>query len=175
MGRPLLKPFLRIALTALVGLVCGYGLRGLGVPAPLYAGQFIWGLVAGCVIPATQTYLGTPRWFHKFIVLGLATLIGGSLSVEVLRQAIGWWPTVLAMIVATLIATVLGLAYLYGVLRVQAALAESPICFARGAGGYCSGGPRIYRSRLSGGLGAFMPCGNGVCFHAPTAGRCGRA
>lgn len=105
----------RIALTTLVGLTCGYGLKQIGAPAPYMLGSLFGAWLLGALVPRTQAYLGTPRWFHKFIVLGLATLIGGTLSVEVLRQAIGWWPTVLAMIGATLIATLLGLIYLRGI------------------------------------------------------------
>ena len=109
------QDLIRVALTAAVGLICGYGFREIGAPAPYMLGSLFgaWGL--GLLVPQTQNLLGTPRWFHKFIVLGLATLIGGTLSVEVLRQAIGWWPTVLAMMLSTLIATVLGLIYLRGI------------------------------------------------------------
>ena len=105
----------RIALTALVGLGCGFGLSRLGAPAPYMLGSLFgaWGL--GALVPQAQTYLGTPRWFHKFIVLGLSTLIGGALSIDVLRQALGWWPTVLAMMASTLIATLLALIYLRGI------------------------------------------------------------
>lgn len=119
----------RIGLTALVGLVCGYGLSQAGAPAPYMLGSLFGAWLLGALLPVTQAYLGTPRWFHKFIVLGLATLIGGTLSVEVLRQALSWWSTVLAMILATLIATLLGLAYLRGYRRqpmAQALLSALP-------------------------------------------------
>ena len=119
----------RIALTALVGLVGGYGLQRIGAPAPFMLGSLFGAWLLGAFVPQTQAYLGTPRWFHKFIVLGLATLIGGTLSVEVLRQALGWWPTVLAMMGATLIATVAGLIYLRGLRKqpmAQAMLSALP-------------------------------------------------
>ena len=119
----------RLTLTALVGLVAGYGLKHIGAPAPYMLGSLFGAWLLGVLVPATLPYLGTPRWFHKFIVLGLATLIGGSLTAEVLGQAPQWWPTVLAMIGATLMATCLGLLYLRGLRRqpmAQALLSALP-------------------------------------------------
>ena len=119
----------RIILTALVGLSCGYGLKQVGAPAPYMLGSLFGAWLLGALVPAALPYLGTPRWFHKFIVLGLATLIGGSLTAEVLGQALKWWPTVLAMIGATIIATALGLIYLRGIRRqpmAQAMLSALP-------------------------------------------------
>lgn len=116
--KPLLKDHLsRIIITAVVGIAGGTCMRALGAPAPYMLGSLFGAWLVGAFVPVTQQYLGTPRWFYKFIVLGLATLIGGTLSVDVFRQAVAWWPSVLAMIAATITATTLGLLYLRGIRR----------------------------------------------------------
>ena len=113
----------RIALTALVGLGGGSALSLVGAPAPYMLGSLFGAWMLGRLVPATQPWLGTPHPFHKAIVLGLATLIGGTLSVEILGQAWSWGPTVAAMIGATILATALGYGYLRAYRRLPKAQA----------------------------------------------------
>ena len=56
--------------------------------------------------------MGIPRWIHVPVILGLGVLMGGMFSPEVLESAVSWIPTVLAMLVITVIATLTGFLFL---------------------------------------------------------------
>lgn len=70
----------------------------------------VW--MTGAALPPLRPHLGVARWFHVPVVLGLGTMIGAAFTSQLLSQALHWWPTVLAMVLATMVATAIGWTYL---------------------------------------------------------------
>ena len=90
------------------GLICKY----LGLPAPFLLGSLfgVW-FMGGAVAPIRAS-LGVPRWFHIPVVLGLGTLIGGNFGPDIFTHMNSWAATVIAMVAATILATLAGLFFL---------------------------------------------------------------
>lgn len=86
--------------------------KHLGVPAPYMLGSMFGVWTVSSVIKPIRPYIGIPRWFHVFVVLGIAVLIGAMFSPDTLNQMLNWIITVAAMLVSTVIATAAGFYYL---------------------------------------------------------------
>ncbi len=108
----LLRDLARLALTLGVALAAGWLFRLLRVPAPFMLGAVFGVWIAGALLRPLQPHLGVARWFHIPVVLGLGTMIGAAFSSRLLGHALDWWPTVLAMVIATALATAVGFTYL---------------------------------------------------------------
>jgi len=106
-----------IAVTA--GLFCQY----LGLPAPFLLGSLFGVWCVGTTVSPVQNNLGVPRWFHVPVVLGLGTLIGGNFSPDTIPQMHNWATTIMAMIAATILATLAGLFFLIRIRRYDFTLA----------------------------------------------------
>ena len=106
-----------ISITA--GLICQY----LGLPAPFLLGSLfgVW-FIGGAVAPIRAS-LGVPRWFHIPVVLGLGTLIGGNFGPDIFSQMNSWAATVIAMVAATVLATLAGLFFLIRIRKYDFTLA----------------------------------------------------
>jgi len=70
----------------------------------------VWAISS--IVRPIRPYIGIPRWFHVFVVLGIAVLIGAMFSPDTLNQMLNWIITVSAMLVSTIIATAVGTWYL---------------------------------------------------------------
>lgn len=101
-----------LLITASLALAAGWILSKLRLPAPYLMGSVFGVWLAGALLPPLRAHLGVARWFHVPVVLGLGTMIGAAFNAQLLSQALHWWPTVLAMILATAIATAIGWTYL---------------------------------------------------------------
>lgn len=101
------------------GLICQY----LGLPAPFLLGSLfgVW-LIGGAVAPIRAS-LGVPRWFHIPVVLGLGTLIGGNFGPDIFTHMSSWAATVIAMVAATILATLAGLFFLIRIRKYDFTLA----------------------------------------------------
>jgi len=103
---------LRLGLTLAVAMLCGWLLTKLHIPAPYLLGSLlgVWafGKLARGPIPKPQV----PRWFHITVVLGLSVLIGATFNPDILHNASVWTTSVLAMLLATVLATSGGYLYL---------------------------------------------------------------
>ena len=84
----------------------------LGVPAPYLLGSLFGVWAVSALIKPARVYLDTPRWFHRLVVLGLGVLIGAMFGPETLEQAVRWGLTVAGMLGATIVATLIGYAFL---------------------------------------------------------------
>lgn len=108
----LLEDAKRLLLTGGLALAAGWAFSQLRVPAPYMMGSVFGVWIAGSLVRPLRGHLGIARWFHVPVVLGLGTMIGAAFNAQLLSQALHWWPTVLAMIFATAIATAIGWIYL---------------------------------------------------------------
>ncbi len=107
-----LEDLKRLLITGGIALAAGWVFSNLRVPAPYMMGSVFGVWLIGGLLPGLQPHLGIARWFHVPVVLGLGTMIGAAFNAQLLSQALHWWPTILAMIVATTIATAIGWSYL---------------------------------------------------------------
>lgn len=80
----------RLALTLGLALMAGWIFRQLRVPAPYMLGAVCGVWLAGSLLPALQSQLQVPRWFHVPVVLGLGTMIGAAFSARLLGHALDW-------------------------------------------------------------------------------------
>ena len=110
--RPLLLDIQNIVVTFTVAMTTGYAFQQLGLPAPFLLGSLFGVWVIGSMVGPIRRRLGVPRWLHIPVVLGLGTLIGANFRPDVLLHISAAAVTVTAMFVATILATLAGLAYL---------------------------------------------------------------
>ncbi len=107
-----LRDCTRLALTLGLALATGWLFQRLGLPAPYILGAVFGVWLFGSLAPALRPKLGVARWFHVPVVLGLGTMIGAAFSSGLLGHALDWWPTLIAMALATTLATAAGYSYL---------------------------------------------------------------
>ena len=96
------------------GIAAAFGLlfKTFNAPAPFLLGSLFGVWLSGAMIKPLGQIMGIPRWIHVPVILGLGVLMGGMFSPEVLESAVSWIPTVLAMLVITVIATLTGFLFL---------------------------------------------------------------
>lgn len=99
--------------TFAVALGSGVLLKALGTPVPYLLGSLfgVW-LLGGLVRPA-RDYLTIPRWLHISVTLGMGVLVGAMFDPDIAGRIARWSLTVAGMLVATLLATAAGFAYLH--------------------------------------------------------------
>ena len=102
----------RLAVTFAVALASGWGFLQIGLPAPYLMGSLFGVWIGGGLVTRLQPHLGVARWFHKPVVLGLGVLIGATFNQSVLAQAEKWSLTLVAMVLTTLVVTVIGYQFL---------------------------------------------------------------
>ena len=110
--RPMLSDIRNIIVTAGIAFATGYVFKLLGLPAPFLLGSLFGVWMIGAAVAPIRTCVGIPRWLHVPVVLGLGTLIGANFRADVLAHIGSSGITVVAMFVATILATLAGLAYL---------------------------------------------------------------
>lgn len=103
---------IQLITTFSVALASGWLCLTLNMPAPYLMGSLFGVWIAGSNLPRLQPFLGVARWFHKPVVLGLGTLIGGTFTTEILDQIGKWQLTVITMIITTVAVTALGFFFL---------------------------------------------------------------
>ncbi|MEK9718128.1 MAG: AbrB family transcriptional regulator [Candidatus Puniceispirillum sp.] len=108
----LLSDILSIGITASIALATGLVFRWLGLPAPFLIGSLFGVWFSGAAIAPLRTRLGIARWLYLPVALGLGTLIGANFRPDVLAHINAAAATVSAMAAATILATLVGLAYL---------------------------------------------------------------
>jgi membrane AbrB-like protein len=84
----------------------------LGAPAPYLLGSMFGVWIASGLVKPLKRYFNIPRWFYITVVLGLGVLVGAMFSPETIDHMLKWVITVSGMLIATIIATFVGYAYL---------------------------------------------------------------
>ncbi len=102
----------QLGITLLVATVVGQTFLQIGVPAPFLLGSMFGVWLLGALNKPLRSYLKVPRWFHISVVLGLGVLVGAMFGPEIFEQAITWAVTLSGMLIATIIATLVGYLYL---------------------------------------------------------------
>lgn len=114
----MLNDLKKILLTFTIGLSVGFVFKQFHIPAPYLVGSLFGTWLVGSfslnyLERLTFIEFGIPRWFHKSTIVGLSVLIGASFSPEILANLSLWTSTVVAMLLATVIATLAGYYYLH--------------------------------------------------------------
>ena len=110
--RPILSDIQNILTTASLAFATGFVFHMFGLPAPFLLGALFGIWITGAAIAPIRKRLGVPRWLHVPMILGLGTVIGSNFRPDVLAHIGSSAITVVAMVTATIIATIAGLAYL---------------------------------------------------------------
>ena len=98
-----------LATTFIIAVTTGLFCQYLDLPAPFLLGSLFGAWCIGAAVTPVQNKLGVPRWFHVPVILGLGTLIGGNFGPDTIPQMHNWATTIIAMIAATILATLAGL------------------------------------------------------------------
>ena len=106
------KDIINLIITLSGATFSGLLFKLAGVPAPYLVGSMFGIWILSAVIKPLAKSFNIPRWFHIFVVLGLAVLIGAMFSPDTLGQMANWITTILVMLVASLVATAVGYYYL---------------------------------------------------------------
>jgi len=101
-----------LGLTIGAALSVGMAFQWINAPAPYLLGSLcgVWGL--GVILKPVRRRLGIPRWLHVPVILGLGVLVGAMFNPAILANITQWFPSVAAMLLATVVATLLGFLYL---------------------------------------------------------------
>ncbi len=110
--RAFLSDIHNIIVTAGLAFATGLAFHMCGLPAPFLLGALFGVWITGAAITPIRTRLGIARWLHVPVVVGLGTVIGSNFRPDVLAHIGSSAITVVAMFLATIIATLAGLAYL---------------------------------------------------------------
>lgn len=102
----------KMLITFAIALVTGWMFLSLNFPAPFLMGSLLGVWMTGVTIPSLRPHLGVARWFHICVVLGLGVFIGSFFRGNIIEQAIKYAPTVIAMIVVTVIVSLIGYFFL---------------------------------------------------------------
>ncbi len=102
----------RFAVTAAIALTAGWLFSLTPIPAPYMMGSVFGVWFVGGLFPGLRPQLHVTRWMFISTVLGLGVLVGAAFTPQILSQAAAWWQTVLAMMVATFVATSVGMIYM---------------------------------------------------------------
>ena len=98
-----------LATTFIIAVTAGQFCQYFGLPAPFLLGSLFGAWCVGASVATVQNNLGVPRWFHVPVILGLGTLIGSNFGPDTIPQMHNWATSMMAMIVATILATLAGL------------------------------------------------------------------
>jgi len=110
-------------ITLLCGLVAGWVLSQFQVPAPYMLGSLFGAWWLGKQAFSFLPKLGVPRWFHVAVILGISTMMGAAFSPDMSENLVLWGGTVVAMLGATVLATMGGYLYLTRVRGYESPLA----------------------------------------------------
>ena len=106
------KDLTPIIVTLLLAFASGTFFKWLAIPAPYLLGSLIGVWFVGSSNKLIGAKLGIPRWFQVSVILGLGTLIGGNFNADTFKQILNWLPSVAAMFIATILATLIGIIFL---------------------------------------------------------------
>ena len=98
-----------LATTFIIAVTAGQFCQYFVLPAPFLLGSLFGAWCVGASVATVQNNLGVPRWFHVPVILGLGTLIGSNFGPDTIPQMHNWATSMMAMIVATILATLAGL------------------------------------------------------------------
>ncbi len=101
-----------LLITVVIALGSGLLLEFLGAPAPYLLGSLFGVWIIGGLVRPLRSRLGIPRWLHVSVTLGMGVLVGAMFDPAVLGKMAEWSVTVVAMMVATILATAVGYIYL---------------------------------------------------------------
>ena len=121
--RPVLSDIQSIFITSSIAVVTGFVFKVFDMPAPFLLGSLFGVWVIGGVIPPMRSRVGIPRWIHVPVILGLGTLIGATFRPNILAEIGSSGITVAAMLLATILATMVGLFYLMRIRRYSVIMA----------------------------------------------------
>ncbi len=102
----------KLAITFALATVASYLCNKIGLPAPFLLGSLFGVWFGGGLFKPLQKQLGVARWIHIPVVLGIASLIGANFKPDIVASAKLWTTTLIAMIIATVLATMLGWLFL---------------------------------------------------------------
>jgi len=104
----LLLELTSLVVTSVIAFATGWLLYQIQFPAPYLLGSLFGVWSFGSVFAASRERLGIPRWFVKPVLLGLGVMMGAMFTPQIATSLIHWWPTVVTMIGATVVATIAG-------------------------------------------------------------------
>ena len=114
---PIANDLRKLAVTFLVAGATGWVFLALNFPAPFLMGSLFGVWFLGGLIPRLQPHLGVARWFHIPVVLGLGVFIGSFFKGDLISRTITYAHTVAAMVVVTIIVTIIGYTFLTRIRR----------------------------------------------------------
>lgn len=91
-ARPDIWP--RPVLALAIGMVSGILANALGVPLPWMIGPMIGNTVSAMA----RAPVAAPVLLRPLVIPVIGVMLGSALSAEILRQAVGWWPSMLLII-----------------------------------------------------------------------------
>ena len=101
----IIKDIRKMAVTFFLAAVTGVLFLELDFPAPFLMGSLLGVWFTGGSIPLLRPHLGVARWFHIPVVLGLGVFIGSYFKGDLIGRTITYAPTVIAMVIVTIIVT----------------------------------------------------------------------
>ncbi len=108
MPHKLFEPIITLGIALIAGLAC----NALNMPAPYLLGSLSGVWLAGVVIKPVRSRLEVPRWLVTVVIVGLGVVIGAIFTPDVMANAARWSITLIAVTVATVIATACGFIHL---------------------------------------------------------------
>jgi len=104
--------FGKLILTFLIAFAAGWFLLKVRAPAPFLMGSLFGVWVFGGLVRPLRRHLGVAKWVYVPVILGLGVMIGENFKAGILEQASHWSLTVTAMILTTLLVSLLGYLFL---------------------------------------------------------------
>ncbi|WP_108662697.1 AbrB family transcriptional regulator [Acuticoccus kandeliae] len=118
------------ALTFAVGALGGFVAKEIGAPLPMLTGSvFLLGAISVFGFHTRGRPPIFPMWIRMFLMPIIGLSIGAAFTPEILEQALGWWPTLLALCIfipAVHLLGFYGYHYLGGIERRTAYYASVP-------------------------------------------------
>ena len=107
-----MKDIIALSLVLIVSLAAGLVFKFLNIPAPFMLGSLSGCWIAGANFSRLNGRFFVPRWSHKLVVTGLGVTMGSMFGPESIGTIVNWLPTVTAVLVSTLVTSLLGFLYL---------------------------------------------------------------
>jgi len=104
--------FGKLILTFLIAFAAGWFFLKVRAPAPFLMGSLFGVWVFGGLVRPLRRHLGVTKWVYVPVILGLGVMIGENFKAGILEQAGHWSLTVTAMVLTTLLVSLLGYFFL---------------------------------------------------------------
>ena len=88
-------------------------LKVIGAPAPYLLGSLFGVWLLGGMVRPVRNLLTIPRWLHVSVTLGMGVLVGAMFDPAIADKIARWSWTVAGMLLATVLATLVGYVYLH--------------------------------------------------------------